>query len=105
MEIRCVGTHFRGAGAVALLKSLKPGTILSLVPEPSNTSDPCAIKVVVQTSSYDEPFHLGYVPSQTAALFSSLGRIPSEVKLIRTTPDPSGRTTHGVMEVDDEWFD
>ena len=62
-----VGTNFRGADVVMLLRGLPPGTQLTLVREPDNQYDSNAIKVMYDgTSPIKEERvptrHLGYVP-------------------------------------------
>lgn len=51
-----VGTKFRGARAMAVLKGLRRGDLLRLQREPNNEFDPNAIAVLFGGE------HLGYVP-------------------------------------------
>ena len=44
------------------IKEIEPGTVLSLVPEPSNRFDPNAIRIEFQSLNQDASIMLGYVP-------------------------------------------
>jgi hypothetical protein len=65
------GSHFRRAQVERLFKFQKPS--IDFEPEPTNSHDPNAIKVIAYNGDSHSSIHVGYVPSKLAKQFARSG--------------------------------
>ena len=78
------GLIYRSQQAIEHSRTLKVNDVLKLVPEPTNMSDPYAVKVFSL-----EDFHIGYVEKRYAKAISMMldKNIPIDCKLFKTSED------------------
>lgn len=78
LTLAIVGTKFRGPEIIALVNSLSTGTPLFLEPEPENTFDPGAVKVLTEDGT-----HIGYVKADQTKQLAGISTWPLPATLLQ----------------------